>query len=60
MDVCKVLLKKQEEFLHPLNVWFIKTLDAAFEAAIDVGKWPEALQYGKQLLNGFRYDIITC
>lgn len=54
LDVCKVLLKKQQDVLHPLNVWHIKTLDAAFEAAIDVGKWPEALEYGKKLLPGFR------
>uniref|UniRef100_A0A1I8MCF8 MYND-type domain-containing protein n=2 Tax=Musca domestica TaxID=7370 RepID=A0A1I8MCF8_MUSDO len=54
LDVCKVLLNKQEEFMHPLNVWYIKTLDAAFEAAIDVGKWPEAMNYGKKLLPGFR------
>ncbi|KAI8125316.1 hypothetical protein FF38_09224 [Lucilia cuprina] len=54
LDVCKVLMKKQQEVLHPLNVWYIKTLDAAFEAAIDVGKWPEALEYGKKLLPGFR------
>lgn len=54
LDVCKILLNKQSEFMHPLNVWYIKTLDAAFEAAIDVGKWSEALEYGKKLLPGFR------
>lgn len=54
LDVCKVLLGKQEEFMHSLNLWYIKTLDAAFEAAIDVGKWSEALNYGKKLLPGFR------
>ncbi|EDW78250.1 uncharacterized protein Dwil_GK16327 [Drosophila willistoni] len=54
LDVCKVCLDKQTGVLHPLNVWHVKTLDAAFEAAIEVGKWPEALNYGQQLLQGFR------
>ncbi|XP_075155456.1 SET and MYND domain containing, class 3 isoform X1 [Haematobia irritans] len=54
LDVCKFLLNKQEELFHPLNCWYVKTLDAAFEAAIDVGKWKEALEYGKKLLPGFR------
>uniref|UniRef100_A0A1A9WZC6 MYND-type domain-containing protein n=1 Tax=Glossina brevipalpis TaxID=37001 RepID=A0A1A9WZC6_9MUSC len=54
LDVCKICLKKQKEFVHPLNVWHVKVLDAAFEAAIAVSKWSEALDYGKQLLPGFR------
>ncbi|KAH8420067.1 hypothetical protein KR009_005472, partial [Drosophila setifemur] len=54
LDVCQVCLDKQAGVLHPLNVWHVKTLDAAFEAAIDVGKWTEALDYGQRLLPGFR------
>ncbi|XP_030567936.1 histone-lysine N-methyltransferase SMYD3 [Drosophila novamexicana] len=53
LDVCKVCLAKQRGVLHPLNVWHVKTLDAAFEAAINVGKWTDALEYGQQLLPGF-------
>lgn len=52
--MCKVCVGKQTGVLHPLNVWHVKTLDAAFEAAIDVGKWTEALDYGQRLLPGFR------
>lgn len=37
-----------------MNVWFLKTLDLAFESAIDVEKWDEALEYGIELLPGFR------
>lgn len=51
--MCKICLAKQEGVLHPLNVWHVKTLDAAFEAAISVGKWSDALKYGQQLLPGF-------
>lgn len=54
LDVCKLCLAKQKGFLHPLNVWHLKTLDAAFEAAIDVSKWAEALEFGKELVPGFR------
>ncbi|XP_014092807.2 histone-lysine N-methyltransferase SMYD3 [Bactrocera oleae] len=54
LDVCKLCLAKQKGFLHPLNVWHLKTLDAAFEAAIDVAKWAEALEFGMELVPGFR------
>ncbi|EDV45639.1 histone-lysine N-methyltransferase SMYD3 [Drosophila erecta] len=54
LDVCKVCLDKQTGVFHPLNVWYVKTLDAAFEAAIEVGKWSDALDYGQRLLPGFR------
>ncbi|XP_054728813.1 histone-lysine N-methyltransferase SMYD3 [Anastrepha obliqua] len=54
LDVCKLCLAKQKGFVHPLNVWHIKTLDAAFEAAIDVSKWAEALEFSKELVPGFR------
>ncbi|XP_062140263.1 histone-lysine N-methyltransferase SMYD3 [Drosophila sulfurigaster albostrigata] len=53
LDMCKLCLAKQAGVLHPLNVWHVKTLDAAFEAAIDVGKWSDALTFGQQLLPGF-------
>ncbi|KAM8720971.1 hypothetical protein ACLKA7_006932 [Drosophila subpalustris] len=53
LDVCKICLEKQTGLLHPLNVWHVKTLDAAFEAAIEVGKWSDALEYGQRLLPGF-------
>lgn len=54
LDVCEICLNKQESLLHPLNVWHVKTLDAAFEAAIKVQKWTTALEYGLRLIPGFR------
>lgn len=53
LDVCKLLLKQQCNVLHPFNVWHLKTLDHAFESAINVGKWDEAIEYGNELLPGF-------
>lgn len=53
LDVCKICLKKQQQILHPLNIWRTKTLDMAFESAIDIGKWDEALFYGESLIPEF-------
>lgn len=54
LDVCSVLIHKQTGILHQMNIYRLKTLDLAFESAIDVGKWDEALRYGNDLLPGFR------
>jgi len=40
--------------LHKLNLWHVKTLDAAFESAINLGKWEEALDFGRKLIPGFK------
>lgn len=53
LDVCKLLLKEQHNVVHPLNVWHLKTLESAFESAINIGKWDEAIEYGNELLPGF-------
>lgn len=34
-------------------MWHLKTLDHAFESAINVGKWDDAIDYGNELLPGF-------
>lgn len=54
LDICSVLIHKQTGFLHQMNIYRLKTLDLAFESAIDVGKWDEALRYGNELIPGFR------
>ncbi|XP_053692913.1 histone-lysine N-methyltransferase SMYD3 [Sabethes cyaneus] len=53
LDVCQLCLKKQENILHDYNVWYLKTLDHAFESAINMEKWSEAINYGHRLINGF-------
>lgn len=47
-------LSKQQGVLHPLNLWHVKTLDAAFESSIALAKWNDAMKYGNQLISGFR------
>lgn len=54
LDICSVLIHKQTDVLHRMNIYRLKTLDLAFESAIDVGKWDEALRYGNDLIPGFR------
>ncbi len=39
--------------MHDLNIWHLKTLDHAFESAINVGKWDDAIDYGNELIPGF-------
>lgn len=53
LDVCQLCLKKQENVLHYYNVLHQKTLDHAFESAINMGKWEEAVQYGLRLREDF-------
>lgn len=52
IDVCLNLDKKQQKVLHPLNIWRIKTLDMAFEAAIDFQRWEEGVAFGKNFIKG--------
>lgn len=54
LDICSTLVARQRNVLHRMNVWFLKTLDLAFESAIEVERWDEALEYGIELLPGFR------
>jgi SET and MYND domain-containing protein len=54
IDVCRNLVKKQTGVLHEKNIWHIKTLDMAFEAAIDFEAWPEAVEYGRRFVKGLR------
>lgn len=53
LDICSILVGKQRGILHQMNVLRLKTLDLAFESAIDVEKWDEALEYGTELIPGF-------
>lgn len=54
-----MLVRKQRGILHRFNVSYLKTLDLAFESAIDVSKWDEALEFGQELLPGFRFVCQT-
>lgn len=54
LDVLQLCLKEQYGVLHPLNIWHLKTLDAAFESAINMSKWSDALEYGLKILDGYK------
>lgn len=49
-----MLLNKQENILHKNNVYHLKTLDSAFEGALEIGKYEEAVEYGIRLTGGFK------
>ncbi|KAL9706736.1 hypothetical protein quinque_010254 [Culex quinquefasciatus] len=54
LDICQLCLSKQEKVFHPFNVWYLKTLDLAFESAIEMEKWEDAIDYGSRLKDGFK------
>ena len=52
IDLCILLDKRQQGVLHAHNVYRLKTLDMAFDVAIDFQRWEEAIQFGKALMPG--------
>ncbi|RZF37970.1 hypothetical protein LSTR_LSTR005470 [Laodelphax striatellus] len=54
LDVCNLCLRKQAGLFHPMNIQHLKTLDAAYQSAIQMNQFETALRYGKQLIPGFR------
>lgn len=52
IDLCILLDKRQQGVLHANNVYRLKTLDMAFDVAIDFQRWEEAIQFGKALMPG--------
>ncbi|XP_037081973.1 histone-lysine N-methyltransferase SMYD3-like [Pollicipes pollicipes] len=53
-DLCLRVLRRQEPLLHPLNVYRVKMLDLALEAAISTDMWERCLELGQQLEEGYR------
>jgi hypothetical protein len=54
IDVCRNLDKRQHRVLHSKNIWRLKTLDLAFDAAIDFESWSEAVEFGTQFVEGLK------
>lgn len=54
IDICRNLDKKQRKVLHEKNIWRLKTLDLAFDAAIDFESWGEAVEFGKKFVEGLK------
>lgn len=54
LDVLRLCLKKQTDTFHPHNIWRLKTLENAFESAIDINQWDDAIGFGRTLIPGFQ------
>uniref|UniRef100_A0A023F770 Putative histone-lysine n-methyltransferase smyd3-like isoform x1 n=1 Tax=Triatoma infestans TaxID=30076 RepID=A0A023F770_TRIIF len=54
LDACKLCLSKQKGILHKDSLLYVKTMDLAFEASIQLNKWDDALSLGEQLSEGYR------
>jgi hypothetical protein len=54
IDICRNLDKRQQKVLHDKNIWRLKTLDLAFDAAIDFESWSEAVEFGKKFVEGLK------
>lgn len=55
IDVCRNVDKNQRKVLHEKNIWRLKTLDLAFDAAIDFESWEEAAEFGKKFIEGLKW-----
>ncbi|XP_014611358.1 PREDICTED: histone-lysine N-methyltransferase SMYD3 isoform X1 [Polistes canadensis] len=53
LDVSKICLRKQEGVLHALNIQYVRTLEAAFDASVRLFSWEEAEEYGQRLIPGY-------
>jgi hypothetical protein len=54
IDVCRNLDKNQNKVLHARNIWRLKSLDLALDAAIDHECWAEAVEFGKKFIDGLK------
>jgi hypothetical protein len=54
--VCRNLDKRQRKVLHEKNIWRLKSLDLALDAAIDFESWSEAVEFGKSFVEGLKYE----
>lgn len=53
LDISKKCLKKQSNVLHPLNVQHVRTIEAAFDAAVSITYWEDAENFGIDLVPGY-------
>ncbi|XP_058803474.1 histone-lysine N-methyltransferase SMYD3 isoform X2 [Phymastichus coffea] len=53
LDISKKCLKKQINVLHSLNVQHVRTIEAAFDAAVNLTYWEDAENFGIDLLPGY-------
>jgi len=56
-EVCKEGLGKVGGVLHAHNVHLVRLLDLAFDAAINLERWEQAVKYGKRTIQPYRWNI---
>lgn len=54
LEGCKKLIHETNSILHPLNVYLVRVLDHAFDAAVDDEQWEKAQKYGLKNLQAYR------
>lgn len=54
LDVCQLCLVKQGDLFHDLCLVRSKMLDAAFDSAIQLSLWDEAIQFGIPLIEAYK------
>nr|XP_022323267.1 histone-lysine N-methyltransferase SMYD3-like [Crassostrea virginica] len=54
LSVCEKCLQQNRNFLHPLNLNYVKILDCVFDAAVDLQFWDKAILFGTQTLPAYR------
>ena len=59
LRLCRDCLAKVKDVLSPFNVYLLRVLDRAFDAAISGALWEEALGYGIQTLQPYRSALYS-
>ena len=52
--MCILLERRQRGVLHEKNLYRLKLLDLAFETALNLGRYEDAVDFGKKLLPGLK------
>ncbi|XP_012275467.1 histone-lysine N-methyltransferase SMYD3 isoform X2 [Orussus abietinus] len=53
LDISKLCLNKQEGIFHPTNIQYVRTMEAALEAAVTLNNWEIAEAYATKLIPGY-------
>ncbi|KAL4231552.1 hypothetical protein ACF0H5_009133 [Mactra antiquata] len=54
-EMSKTLIQETRDVLHPMNVYNVKLLNKAFDAAVNEEEWTKACKYGEKNLDQCRY-----
>ncbi|XP_063707747.1 histone-lysine N-methyltransferase SMYD3-like [Culicoides brevitarsis] len=53
LDILQVMVKMQKGVFSTNNIWYLKTLEAAFDSATIMERYDQAIEYGKALIPGY-------